>query len=147
MTKERFEELLKGGFSAKTLAYKLGTSEGHLNELRRMPNAELIAQTFNLDVEKVKEVLSQPNLSAIYEFGIKKNVELTEEDLQEAIQAKKRESKKVEIAVGLETSIGVISEIKKIGKTIVYIIKKADGTLDYVGSKGLQEALKNKNNE
>ena len=147
MTKERFEELLKGGFSAKTLAYKLGTSEGHLNELRRMPNAELIAQTFNLDVEKVKEVLATPNLSAIYEFGAKKNVELTEEDLQEVVQAKQRESKKSEIVVGLETSIGVIHEIKKIGKTIVYIIKKADGTLDYVGTNGLKEALKNKNNE
>ena len=62
MTKELFIEKLSNGFNAKVLAEKVNTSEGHINELRRKPNAKAIAEAFNLNVEDVENVLSNLTL-------------------------------------------------------------------------------------
>ena len=146
MTKELFIEKLSNGFNAKALAEKVNTSEGHINELRRKPNAKAIAEAFNLNVEDVENVLKQPNLDAIYDFVVGKNVELNDEDFIAITTKPQRESKAPKIYVGLETSLGKIIQIQKIGKTMAYCVM-IDGQLKVYGTKDIEEALKVKDEE
>lgn len=140
MTLERFKELFGEQLNAKAFAEAVGTSEGHVNELRRKPNAKDIAETFGLLIEDVEEVLNRPNLDAIYNFMVNKNVELTDEQIELIQQKTKRERKALEFVVGLETPLGVIAQVQKIGKTNVYMIKKADGTFELYGTQELKDS-------
>lgn len=141
MTKERFIEALGNGFNAKVLAEKIHTSEGHVNELRRKPNPQALANAFNVEVAKVEEELKKPNLEALWDFlNAKEDVSLTEEDLVAITTKPTREKASPKIYVGLETPLGKIIQIQKIGKTMAYCVMK-DGKLDVYGTKDIENSL------
>ena len=148
MRYEDFYETLKDGFNAKELAEAIGTSEGHLNELRRSPNANTIAddlaKQFNLDVNEVLKVvngsLSKPNLNAIYDFSTKREIDLDAIDLKTIAEHKTVRNDRPIVEVGTITKLGKIIKIKKVGNVNMFLCQK-DGMFEAYGTKEIMDNL------
>lgn len=145
MTREQFNELFKDGLNSKNFAEIVGTSEGHVNELKRKPNARELAETFNLIVEDVQEVLKKPNLDALYDFMNDKGIVLNDEQIALAKAKYTRVKRALQLEVGLETPFGKIVKIQKVGKTNIYMCM-LNGEITAYGTAELKDAFK-KNNE
>lgn len=148
MRYEEFYETLKDGFNAKELAEAIGTSEGHLNELRRSPNANTItddlAKQFNLDVNEVLKVvngsLAKPNLNAIYDFSTKREINLDAIDLKIIAEHKTVRNDRPIVEVGTITKLGKIIKIKKVGNVNMFLCQK-DGMFEAYGTKEIMDNL------
>ena len=145
MTREQFNELFKDGLNSKNFAEIVGTSEGHVNELKRKPNARELAETFGLLIEDVLEVLKKPNLDALYDFMNDKGIVLNDEQIALAKAKYTRVKRALQLEVGLETPFGKIVKIQKVGKTNIYMCM-LNGEITAYGTAELKDAFK-KNNE
>lgn len=145
MTREQFNELFKDGLNSKNFAEIVGTSEGHVNELKRKPNARELAETFGLLIEDVLEVLKKPNLDALYDFMNDKGIVLNDEQIALAKAKHTRVKRALQLEVGLETPFGKIVKIQKVGKTNIYMCM-LNGDITAYGTQELKDAFK-KNNE
>ena len=149
MNYEQFSSILSGGFNAKLLSNALETSEGHLNELRRMPQYEAIAEAvssaFKLDVKDVatviKAVADKPNLNAIYNFAIKREINLDALDLKAIAEAKTERNERPVVEVSTKTKLGEIVSIKKIGNSMAYLINDGNGNIEMYSTKDVMDNL------
>lgn len=147
MTREQFNELFKDGLNSKNFAEIIGTSEGHLNELKRKPNAREIAETFGLIEEDVQKVLDMVNLDAVYNFMVAKGInDLTEEQIALAKAKYTRVKRALQLEVGLETPFGKIVKIQKVGKTNIYMCMQ-NGEITAYGTTELKDAFKKTNED
>lgn len=149
MTREQFNNLLCEGFNAKMLADVFQTSEGHINELRRAPQyekiVEAISTTFKLSVEEVKEVVAsvneKPNTDALYDFAVRKGIDLEAIDLKAIAEAKTIRNERPSVEVGTKTAFGEIVAIKKIGNAMVYLVNRGNGNIEALGTKEVLDNL------